>query len=228
MARKKTNSPPQSANLTVEQMKSALPRLRKRLDDLRAFDPTNVTRRADPNIKALANAIDDSLVKIFGEGTTEYIRYNSATNLDTAGLYIGRSVPIHEVIQGLQYGKERAITIIEGIMDTFLEDIESTAPLEAAQVAQDIHHDSKSRNVFIVHGSDHGTRDTVARFLEKLDLVPIILDEEANKGRTIHQKFRDHSTVAYAVVLFTPDNEGRRADNSEPMRPRPRQNVVYE
>lgn len=228
MARKRANTPPQSANLNVEMMKSALPRLEKRISDLRAFDPTKVTRRGDPKTKSAENAIDDFLTKTFGVGTVEYNRYASATNLDTSSLYVGRSTPLHKVIEGLQYGKGRAIEILEGIKGSFLEEIELAAPTTAEQVAQDAQPDLASREIFVVHGSDHGTRSTVARFLEKLDLKAIILDEEANKGRTIYQKFRDHSTVAYAVVLFTPDDEGRRADNSELLKLRPRQNVVYE
>ena len=228
MARKRTNTPPPSANLTVEQMKSALTRLDKRLDDLRAFDPEEITKRNDPRIDALENKIDDFLVKTFGEETAEYKRYSSATRLDTAGIYVGRTVPLNEVIQGLEHGKSRAIEILSGIRTGFVEEMELAAPETADYVPDGSKLKIDSREVFVVHGRDHGTRDAVARFLEKLELLPIILDEKANEGRTIHQKFRDHSTVAYAVVLFTPDDVGGPADKSEPLQPRPRQNVIYE
>ena len=228
MARKQTYSRPPSANLNVEQMKSALLRLENRLDDLRAFDPMEITRRDDPSIQALENKVDDFLVRTFGEGTAEYNRYSSATRLDTAGMYIGRTVPIHEVIQGLQHGKERAIQILEGIQKTFEEEIDLATPTTTAEVTQWGQPSTASRKVFVVHGSDQGARDTVARFLGKLDLEPIILGEGANKGRTIHQKLRDSSTVAFAVVLFTPDDEGGPADKSGPLQLRARQNVVYE
>ena len=228
MARKQTYSPPQSANLSLEQMKSALPRLEMRIGDLRDFDPTEVTNRGDPKINALENAIDDFLTRTFGEGTVEYKRYRSAAHLDTASIFVGGTTPLHEVIEGLQHGKDRAIEILEGIKRLFLEEIDLTAPAPADQMVQNVQSGSTSRDIFIVHGSDHGARDAVARLLERLDLSPIILDEEASKGRTIHQKFLDHSTVVYAVVLFTPDDVGGPADESASMRPRPRQNVVYE
>ena len=228
MTRKQTYTPPPSANLSVEQMRSALLRLEKRLDDLGAFDPTNITKRQDPRIQALENKIDDFLVRTFGEGTAEYKRYSSATRLDTAGMYVGRTVPIHEVIQGLQHGKECSVEILEGIKRTFEEEIDLVTPTTTAEVTQCVQSSAALRKVFIVHGSDHGGRDTVARFLGKLDLDPIILGEEANKGRTIHQKLRDNSTVAFAIVLFTPDDEGGPADKSRPLQPRARQNVVYE
>ena len=208
MARRQTNTPPQSANLSVEQMKSALPRLENRIAELRTFNPDEVTGCVDPKIKVLEDAIDDFLTRTFGEGTVEYKRYSPARNLDTAGIQIGHPTPLNEVIFGLQRGKDRAIGILEGIKKLFIEEIDLAGPAPSGQAQKNVQPNSISREVFIVHGSDHGTRDTVARFLKKLDLLPVILDEAANKGRTIHQKFKDHSTVAYAVALFTPDDKG--------------------
>jgi len=88
---------------------------------------------------------------------------------------------------------------------------------------------SKSRKVFIVHGHDVALQQAVARFLEKLDLEPVILDEQPSQGRTIFQKFQDHSRVAFAIVLLTGDDVGG-AKNSPPekLSPRARQNVILE
>lgn len=224
MARRQT--PPQSANLSVEKMRLALPRLENRISELRAFDPAKVTKRNDPKINVLENAIDHFLSRTFGEGTAEYIRYSSAKRLDTASIH--PETTLDEVIQGLKDGKDQAIKFLEGIKGLFLEEIALVASTTDHQLIQNTQSDSTSQEIFIVHGSDHGTRDTVTLFLKKLKLSPIILDEEASKGRTIHQKFRDHSTVAYAVVLFTPDDVGAPADNPNMLKPRPRQNVVYE
>ena len=228
MARRKGHSPYPSAQLSVEQMKAALPRLKRRISDLRAFEPADVTTRDDPRIKSLGDAVDDFLTRTFGGGTIEYNRYVSATNLDTAGLRVGRSTPLNEVIQGLQYGKDRAIEKLEGIGRIFEEEIDLEGPEAADRSTQSVQSKSNSRKVFIVHGRDHGIRDRVARFLEKLDLSPVVLDEVASKGRTIHQKLRENSTVAFAVELFTPDDKGGPADDSSPLKPRARQNVVYE
>jgi len=84
--------------------------------------------------------------------------------------------------------------------------------------------------IFIVHGHDHGTRETVARFLEKAgpDYEVVILDEQASKGRTLIEKFEQHgSASSYAVVLLTPDDVGGPKPGSE-TNPRARQNVVFE
>jgi len=85
-----------------------------------------------------------------------------------------------------------------------------------------------TRNVFVVHGRDEGAKQVVARFLEKLQLKPIILHELPDSGRTVIEKFERHADVAFAVVLLTPDDEGRRLSGGEELKPRARQNVVLE
>lgn len=83
-----------------------------------------------------------------------------------------------------------------------------------------------SRKVFIVHGHDEGARETVARFLERIDLDPVILHEQANQGRTVIEKVIAHSDVGFAVVLLTPDDEGCVKGGT--LEPRARQNVLLE
>ena len=82
------------------------------------------------------------------------------------------------------------------------------------------------KKVFLVHGHDEAARETVARFLEKLDLEPIILHEQASEGRTIVEKLEHHGDVKYAVVLLTPDDVGGKS--STDLKQRARQNVVLE
>lgn len=106
---------------------------------------------------------------------------------------------------------------------------EPTSATESTTEAKPI---PKTRTVFIVHGTDEASKEKVARFLEKLKLDYIILHEQPNKGRTIIEKFEDYSSVAFAVVLLTPDDIGSEmtdgvADGAK-MQMRARQNVVFE
>lgn len=87
--------------------------------------------------------------------------------------------------------------------------------------------ETDTTKVFIVHGHDEAPRETVARFLEGLGLEVIILHEQTNRGMTIIEKLEAFSDVGFAVVLFTPDDMGRAADDAVD-RPRARQNVVLE
>ncbi len=83
-----------------------------------------------------------------------------------------------------------------------------------------------SKKIFIVHGHDQGAREMVARFVERIGLEAIILHEQANQGRTIIEKVDAHRDVGFAVVLLTPDDEGRAKGGS--LEPRARQNVLLE
>jgi predicted nucleotide-binding protein len=88
---------------------------------------------------------------------------------------------------------------------------------------------SKSKRVFVVHGHDGEARETVARFLSKVELEPVILHEQPNRGRTIIEKVEANADVGFAVILLTPDDVGRSAKASAAaLEPRARQNVLLE
>ena len=89
---------------------------------------------------------------------------------------------------------------------------------------------SFGNKVFIVHGHDKAAKESVARFLERLDLDVVILHERPNKGRTIIEKLMEESDVdvGYAVVLLTPDDVGKLASEEGEASPRARQNVILE
>jgi hypothetical protein len=82
------------------------------------------------------------------------------------------------------------------------------------------------RKVFIVHGHDKWVREAVARFLTQIDFEAVILDEQANGGRTIIEKFEQQDGIGFAVVLLTPDDVGSKLGGT--LAPRARQNVVFE
>jgi predicted nucleotide-binding protein len=87
------------------------------------------------------------------------------------------------------------------------------------------------KQVFVVHGRDRALREQVARLLDRLDVEPIVLEEQPDRGRTIIEKFEDHAlSVGYAVALLTADDFGRGPDDEGwPEQPnRARQNVVLE
>lgn len=85
-------------------------------------------------------------------------------------------------------------------------------------------HKSK---VFIVHGHDDAAKEMTARFIEKLELTAIILHEQASGGKTIIEKIEQYSDVGFAIVLYTPCDEGK-AKNETNYKDRARQNVVFE
>ena len=85
-----------------------------------------------------------------------------------------------------------------------------------------------TKEVFIVHGRDDEAKETVARFLDRLGLSPVILHEQPNQGRTIIEKFEQHAHVGFALALLTPDDLGALQENKNILKPRARQNVIFE
>jgi predicted nucleotide-binding protein len=88
---------------------------------------------------------------------------------------------------------------------------------------------SDRRAFFVVHGHDDALKLDVARFLERLGLEAVILAEQSSGGKTVIEKFEQQAlTVAFAVVLLTPDDLGRSAKPGSTEQPRARQNVILE
>ncbi len=81
--------------------------------------------------------------------------------------------------------------------------------------------------VFVVHGQDEAIRESVARFIAQLELEPVILHEQSNRGMSIMDKLIANDDVGFAVVLLTPDDLGK-GKSDDKLKPRARQNVVLE
>lgn len=85
-----------------------------------------------------------------------------------------------------------------------------------------------NRKVFVVYGHDDIARTQLEAMLRRWDLDPIILDQQASGGQAIIEKLEEcGSDVGYAIVLATPDDEGK-AKSETNYRSRVRQNVVLE
>ena len=85
------------------------------------------------------------------------------------------------------------------------------------------------RRVFVVHGRDHAVRDAVVNFLVELGVTAIILEQQANRGQTIIEKFENQSKgVSLALALLTPDDIGYPRDRPAEAKSRARQNVFFE
>lgn len=125
MAKKSHSPEPISANLSLQQMELAIPKLDRRIADLENFDVASVEERSDPRIGALSKLLDSLLVAIFGAGTVEYKRYQwSITHLDTASVNMMYRTPIEEVRQGLRRGLATARENLVTIRNGFLEELQ--------------------------------------------------------------------------------------------------------
>lgn len=83
-----------------------------------------------------------------------------------------------------------------------------------------------NKKVFVVYGHDEISKTQLEALLRRWDLEPIILDQQAAAGQTIIEKLEEcSSNVGYAIVLATPDDEGK-AKSETTYKERVRQNVV--
>lgn len=85
------------------------------------------------------------------------------------------------------------------------------------------------KQVFIVHGRDKTYTNEIARFIDnKFGIKSILFEEELNRSQTIIEKLLTYSYVQAAIVIITPDDEGRLKGSTEKAKPRARQNVIFE
>lgn len=239
MARRSTFTRPERPSRSAGEKKQDIVRIKRRIDELNAFDPATVSVRfSDPNVTKLETSISSTLAAVFGEGTSEYNRYINASRLDNGPITIesdwisarrggferDRS---QEASRHIAEGKAQALALLQQAVDALEEEIEFSEP-ENCALKPEAHPavGAKIRRIFIVHGHDEGARESVARYLEKIGFEPVILHEQANKGRTVIEKVEANSDVSFAVVLLTPDDEGRKLGG--PMELRARQNVLLE
>ncbi|MBM6649615.1 TIR domain-containing protein [Bacillus sp. RIT 809] len=82
--------------------------------------------------------------------------------------------------------------------------------------------------VFIVHGHDDLAKTQVSELIRRLGLIPVILHQQANEGKTIIEKIESYSNVGFGVVLYTPCDVGSKEGDEKNLKPRARQNVVFE
>lgn len=213
-------------------MERGITRLGERITELRAFDVRTVPDGPSPELTALSADIKDTLERCFGENTSAYRRFQSAARLQFVPMAFSENYPQrHHYQEGARDYIAQSIGLLESAQRALRQDLED-AQHEAVSslvpvVTGVMEATTLSRRVFLVHGHDDGARETVARFLEKIDFKAVILHEQANRGGTVIEKIEANSDVGFAVVLLTPDDVGRSVKEDE-LKPRARQNVLLE
>lgn len=194
----------------------------ERIDELKRIE------RGSAQFKKWIRDTQVALEHIFGKESRHITDFNQIRY--SLGV-ISSSTPEHKFQQRYVDGLENAKHVLVSMIEEIQEYWEEKSGKEIT--AQDSHpsktsHQFDSKKVFIVHGHDGGTKETVARFISQLGLEPIILHEQPSQGRTIIEKFEDHSDVEYAIALITPDDIGSSIKEPENTRQRARQNVIFE
>jgi predicted nucleotide-binding protein len=221
----------QPADLSADQAKRAIPRLERRIADLKALDFSRMQQRGAAEIKATKVAIEQTLEEIFGAYSTEYRRYSPAAVLDGGPIMVGRvgydDFRFREFYERSRQGSISTLEqAIRGLEERYA-DLVSTQAAAAALPAGEEQADFSHR-IFVVHGREGAQREAVARFLQQLGLEAVVLHEQPNKGRALITKFHEVAAdIGFAVVLMTADDVGGLRDGGE-QKARARQNVIFE
>jgi predicted nucleotide-binding protein len=220
--------PPPAPSLTPEQIRRGIDRLKLRISDLEAFEPTTVKKRWAPETKALEVSVEETLSRIFGHNTARYRRYQGAAELDRRGISLRRDAnPLPKIHQFLSEGKANALALLNEAVRSLEEDLAETQSEPSSAASMETLKAVASDEIFVVHGRDEAAKNEVARCIERAGLTAVILHEQPSAGKTIIEKFEKHGSAAgFAVVIATPDDIGGTTESDR--QPRARQNVIGE
>lgn len=222
---------PPGAKISVKTAARGLGALKRFVEELSTFDPSGRGSTNDPLVSSLEAAIESELVRIFGSESYEFQRiYRDATIL-YAGEYTPFGATVGQIEDGFANGRARSIGLLKRAiaqLEDVIADADETLPTAIAFTQAEPPSEASSRAIFVVHGRNDAVKLGVARTVEALGYDAVLLGEEAHGGKTIIEKFERHgSRAAFAIVLLTPDDEGRLIGDPA-LIPRPRQNVVLE
>lgn len=172
---------------------------------------------------AWRNTTRDYLVRAFGSRSPNVHAVMHASS----GVALRMGMSDAEIVRAGASRLENRVKMLKSCIEQLETDIELSG--QGTQPDQQVRLERISSNkVFVVHGHHEGVKQALAKFLERLGLQPVILHEQASKGRTIIEKFEDYSDVSFAVVLLTADDIGKAKDSADDFALRARQNVVFE
>ena len=170
----------------------------KKLTGLISKGDDLINRRAtvsDPEFNALRTAVRSFLSDVYGRDSDQYRAFYSRLFAPSVRV-LGDN---HDVF--VECVRDMKSSVLE--LKSYLEDIADE------QEENNVDATIVNNRIFVVHGHDGLLKQKVARYLEKLDLAPIILSEQANQGRTIIEKLEINSDVSSAIILLTSDDFGR-------------------
>jgi hypothetical protein len=146
------------------QIQVNIQRLDARLEELNAFQSTNLVRGRSPELIALQWAIAETLSRCFGDGSAAYLRYSRAANIQVikrisaySSDFDFRTPTLRNVAESIALLNEAKRALQEDLVDH-----QHSIP-ETSQA--DTSHRAPSNRVFVVHGHDESALQGLARFL---------------------------------------------------------------
>ena len=201
----------------------AIERLQKALDEVPQLK--RLPRRdSSPEFEKWRRDTQVAIINAFGENSQHIGEFDRTMYFQ---MVLTPPTPDYEFQNHYITRLESAASVLKSMIDEieeYWEDEQQAPPSFAAQEDEQMN----TKEVFVIHGRDNEAKEIVARFLEKLGLEPVILNEQPDQGGTIIEKFEQHAQVGFAVALLTPDDVGSLQGEENTLNPRARQNVIFE
>lgn len=192
-------------------------KLKEIIDEIDVLIKKGVTS-SNAEFQAWKTKAERFLVKKYGKDGVEYNKFIKTTF--SLMIYVA-GTPRSEFVEACR----RGLNTSKAVFLTYLEELEEE--YAGAHGVKTLPTTNSFSKIFVVHGHDGELKHAVARLVEKQGLSAIILSEQANRGKTIIEKFEENIDVGGVICLFTADDLGHaKSDKDE--QPRARQNVVFE
>ena len=193
-------------------------RLEKFVREAKEFAQKNITAK-DPDFIAWNNSLIRYMEKNYGINSTTTLNFKNrhySLSVYTVGTPASSFINV--------YKNKMALTVKD--LELLLEEENEENNFTNTKIENNKINSSKK--IFVVHGRNNDKKYEVSEFLYEQGLTPIILHEQVNSGQTIIEKIEKNSDVACAIILLTPDDEGRLKGSNSSLKTRARQNVIFE
>ncbi len=186
-ARRKTEPPTiEVKQLSINEIDLGIKRLRRRIEEVKSLDPQKVSHD-DARVSTVETNIREAIREVFGQNSPEF-KDHEYHEIWHGGYNMGDNE--YDLQRKFAEGIPQTVLMLEGLISRLEEKREDLSDLtQNATISQVTKPSGTTRRIFLVHGHDKEAKQTVARFLEKLELEPVILQERPNEGRTIIEKF---------------------------------------
>jgi hypothetical protein len=135
--KRRTPVAPQPTKMTTQQIRSAIPQLERRLNELKDLDVNSLTDENHADVLTdLHRRIDDTLANVFGHGTKDYDRYTIAWMDETPMVLSSFGEPppsVHERRPYIDRGVKSAISTLSSAVSILKERLADSGDTAAAR-----------------------------------------------------------------------------------------------
>jgi predicted nucleotide-binding protein len=207
---------------TIEEIDYGIKKLRRRLAEVNGLDPAQI-EYSDHRVNTIESNIVETIREVFGPKSPEFREHEHHE------IWYGPSImgeDPYTIQQNFAAGIPMTLSMLAGLIKK-LEEMKLDIAFDATSQKQTVPAGT-TRRILVVHGDDGEAKQTVARFLDKINLEPVIFQEQPDEGKTILEKFEYNKDVAYVVVILTPDDTGYAGTESRRKKDRAGQHTILE